>query len=268
MKKLLSIMLSVVLCIGLFSTSATAATPVKFKQIEAKLTDAELQSMFDKNNVPKDKQKILREKLEKGELWDCYNEEKVKEMPSEYRFFDPFKKYQEKIYRFEDGSFIKTSLTQGEVTEINSNTSDRNIITPSDVEQDSFGALFTRERIEKTVGATYALYYANFYVSRYGNSKIYTLENSGGKYQGPYGEEIRGFGITEQPTKDMIREEENRDASLSALFRLYWFTQIEVSASWGAHGFEIGATIPAGSTCSLYLALIRGQVYIASQLPY
>ena len=75
---------------------------------------------------------------------------------------------------------------------------------------------------------------------------------------------VSGFGINSLASKEMIRALEDRNTSQGAIFRLYWLTTGEVSAEWKG----IGGSMPIGTTCNLYLALVRGQIYIAPDLPF
>ncbi|KXG76722.1 hypothetical protein AN619_08810 [Thermotalea metallivorans] len=74
-------------------------------------TKGELIKFLKENNVPKDKQEVLIEKLENNQLWDVYDPEKRKAVPDDFYVFNPEEGNQTRYYRFEDGSFIKIENT-------------------------------------------------------------------------------------------------------------------------------------------------------------
>lgn len=239
----------------LLATSTTVGVFAKEnKFMEYNVSDEELQEYFNENGIPLDKQEILRNKVLNGIAWDCYDTEKVNAIPEEFSYFDINDKDTDRKYVFEDGSFIEVSINPGESSYINDG-SERTITS------NSYGTLYTNHKVSRTVGLTSAYFYANFYVSRYGTSRIYTEVDG---YNSPFGEGVSGFGATGNPSKEIIRKVEDTNGSQAALFRMYWFNQVEVSGTWGA----VSGTLPIGSTCNLYLALIRNQMYVASELPF
>lgn len=275
-KKALSLIMGIVL-ITATSTSVRATTNNNELEnnnaIYSEITDSELQTFFDENSVPKEKQSILREKVEKNILWDCYETEKINNIPEDFSYFDINNKSKEKYYRFEDGSFIKISVNSGEVKNIKTkddlikyNIEPGNRIMPRKVVSDSFGSLYTNHKIQRSVGLTSAYFYANFYVSNpyYGGfSRIYT-DTDGIGYNSPFGLGASGFGLDGNPNGQLIRAVEDRNSSQAAMFRMYWFNKKTVSGSWAG----ISGNAPIGSTCNLYLALIRGNMYVDSKLPF
>lgn len=246
--------LCTVLTAVLLATSTTVGVLAKENNVmEYNISEEELQEYFNENDIPLDKQEILRNKVLNGIAWDCYDAEKVNAIPEEFSYFDINDKDTNRKYIFEDGSFIEISINPGENSQIEDN--ERKITSSS------YGTLYTNHKVSKTVGLTSTYFYANFYVARYGESRIYTEADG---YNSPYGEGVSGFGVTQNPSKEMIRKVEDTNGSQAALFRLYWFNKVEVSGTWGA----VSGTLPIGSTCNLYLALIRNKMYVASELPF
>lgn len=266
-KKIVSLLLIMTM---VFSTSINVSAKNNTNDFGGFKSESDLINYLKDNGVPSDKQEILSNKLKDGIIWDCYNAEKVKQIPKSFSWFDAPDKIQEKYFRFEDGSFIKVSVGGGKIIKNFNPNHHQSGIGIKSVTLDQFGALYVNRKISKTIGRTNAYFYANFYLARpgFGPSKIYTSKNSNGRYNSPFGEGITGFGVTANPTKDMIREVENTSNSQAALFRLLWFNQVTVSSGWTAFGASIGATAPIGSTCNLYLALINGNLYIDSKLPF
>jgi len=263
-KKMTVLCLMVVMCFN-FASFADTSTP----NYGGFATEKELVSYLSDNNVPKNKIKSLVEKSLNDIQWDCYKEEKLALLPADFYEFDLASNIGEKYFRFEDGSFTKVYVGGGEVIKNYREVSQfdkSNLLSGLNraAVSDSFGTLYKNHRIERIVGTTRAYFIANFYVPRpgYGSSIIYTTDNSNNMYNSPYGEGISGFGVTGHPEKEMIRDVEYNGQA--ALFRLYWFNQIEVSGGWD--GF--GASAAIGSTCNLYLALVNNKVYIASSLPF
>lgn len=264
-KKILSLLLIITMLLSTMVLNVSASDN-NYDELGGFKSEAELMEYFTDNSVPTSKQEILINKLQNRIAWDCYNPEKVKLVPEDFSWFEAPDKVQEKYFRFEDGSFIKVSIGGGETIK---NYSPDQFSTRT-VTTDPYGSLYVNHKVSKTVGLTNAYFYANFYVARpgFGSSKIYTYDNSSGRYNAPFGEGITGFGVTASPTKVMIREVENTSTSQAAMFRLVWFNQVTVSASWTIGIAGGGGTAPIGSTCSLYLALINGRVYIDSGLPF
>lgn len=250
-------------CIMLVMVINTAAFATVDNPKLSDLDKKELHKFLANHNVPEKKIKDLIKKTEKGIEWDCYKEENLAKIPSDFYEITLDGNEKERYYRFADGSFVNVYIGGGEVI--------NNYHEPSEesgrmgiVRSDSFGTLYKNHKVSRIVGTTSAWFYASFYVPRpgYGASMIYTSDNSANLYNSPYGEGIAGFGATGHPDKEMIRDKEYNGNA--ALFRLYWFTQIEVSGGWG----PFGASAPVGTTCNLYLALVNNKVYIASQLPF
>lgn len=263
-KKMLCLLLACIMMMSSVVFAKQKDREINFGEFE---NEEGVKQYLEESNVPKEKLDFLIEKLENGILWDCYNEEKLNEVPSDFNCFDISTSIKEKYFRFEDGSFIKISVGGGE--EIENYYPEANVVQPlSDgtvsINSDSFGVLFVNHKVEKQVGLTIAYFYANFYVARYGASIIYTNENSNGDYNSPFGEGVAGFGVGANPSKEMIRDYENTSTSQAAMFRLYWFNTVTISGAWKG----IGGTIPVGSTCNLYLALVNNHMYIDSNLPF
>lgn len=265
-KKFISRALSVItlmLCIS-SSNAFAKTTENNAKNLQnSRVITEDLTTFFKQNNIPISKQKILTEKKKKGIPWDCENPEKIKLMPEDFNKFTIDDKVKERVYTFEDGSFIEIAIEPGEVIENAPVAEAKSLeIGTNSIISDSFGTLYRNHKVSKQVGTTYAYFYANFYVSNYDESIIYTSENSNNMYNSPYGEGASGFGLTDNPSKEMIRDKEYMGQA--ALFRLYWFNQVEVSGEWAG----ISGSAPIGSTCNLYLALYDHSMYVASQLPF
>ena len=221
----------------------------------------ELTDYLIQHDVPESKIGGLLDKVDNNIPWDCYLEEKVSMIPDSFSEFDVNTDIKEKYFRFEDGSFIEVSVGGGDKIENYKNiTKERSAIT------DSFGTLYTNHRVSKFVGTTSASFVANFYVARTGPSQIYTYANSAGLYNSPYDANASGFGLTAPPSIELIREVEKNNQA--ALCRLTWFNQVTVSAEWSAVYVGGGTSLPIGSTCNLYLALINNKMYVDSKLPF
>lgn len=238
----------------------------------------EVEDFFNKNNFSENQEKNLREKIANNELLDCYKEEKLKNIPDDFNYINLSNMSQSKKYYFEDGSFIEVSVAPNseksekiEITDenikdypiIEENLKNDSNINARSITSDTYGTLYVNHKVSRSVGLQSASFIANFYQSRYGNSRIYESTDGNG-YNSPYGEEVSGFGINSLASKEMIRALEDRNTSQGAIFRLYWLTTGEVSAEWKG----IGGSMPIGTTCNLYLALVRGQIYIAPDLPF
>ncbi len=124
------------------------------------------------HSVPEEKVEILLKKLDNNEPWDCYQEEKLKNVPSD---FDSFElnggEDQVKYYRFEDGSFLLNELRATE----DSKYEEKEIITfERGVSNTAYGSQYTDYKISKSIGIMNASFYADFWRARngYGASKI------------------------------------------------------------------------------------------------
>ncbi|MGL5380449.1 hypothetical protein [Clostridium sp.] len=207
---------------------------------------------FNENNVPKDKQDILLNKLDNDILWDCYNPQKTSEIPEDFYAFDIDDPVNNKrYYRFEDGSFISIE-TEG------SAESDKGRSTTSD----SFGTMYKDHMVSKQVGLAGAGFRADFYVARYGTSSFVGDGNIWDRY-------ATGLGCSGLPAIEKVRlaEEVASPNNRAAIVRIYWQSVSNVTVSWPTKGFTVGASIPVGATMSLYLALVNNKYYVDSQLP-
>lgn len=271
--------LSVTLSMLLLSSTVVMAEPIEEKVTYDK---TRTENFLENNNFTEEQKETLRKKIENNELLDCYKEENLANIPDDFNHFDLSDGSQSKKYYFEDGSFIEISFAPAsedskkiEITKDNienfsmideplatSTTNDLSI-RPLGVISDSYGTLYTNYKVYRQVGDQSAFFYGNFYQSRYGNSRIYETDDGYG-YNSPFGEQADGFGIDAYPVKEMIRAVESRSTSQGAIFRLKWLTTATVSGGWS----HLSGSIPIGTTCNLYLALVRGQIYIDSRLPF
>lgn len=222
------------------------------KNLNPFTTREETLNYLTENNVPIDKQTILMDKLDKDILWDCYNPEKVSQIPEDFYIFrldDPINN--DRYYRFEDGSFIA----------INTEGSDDSSKTRAII-SDSYGTRYTDHRVSKSVGLAQAGFRSDFYVARYGTSSFIGDGN-------PWDQYATGLGCSGTPSIQTIRlrEEIASPYNRAAMIRIYWQATTNVSVSWPTKGVTLGATIPVGTTMSLYLALVNNAYYVDSQLP-
>lgn len=244
---LLSIALLFV-CLGTASASSYENTSMTSQSFDINgIQDINLEQFFQENFIPKEKQALLKEKIEKNKLWDAYKPEMQKLVPSEFFVFDPKLGDQEKYYRFPDGSFISVSTEAG--------TNSR--IQPLGSSTDEYGTTYWDIKITKRVGTASAYVYADFFLGNYSKgykSKIFNL----------YGANASGFGVTETPNTEIVREVEDIEKSRSALARSYWFSQANLNFSWEGNGIDTSV----GTTCSLWLGAIKGNLYVDTKLPY
>lgn len=260
-KKITSLILGLLLTVGMaIPTSASMRTNVAI-QPEANMSAAELVQLFDENNVPENKRGILTEKLEDGVLWDCYDAEKAKLVPEDFSSIDIGEGTREKSYRFEDGSFMSISVGPTENSKVEKNVLP---LTEEGVPDTAgmYGNTYVNYAVRRELGGQQASFIANFFVSDYNTSMIYTSENSNGVYNSPYGERVWGFGDVLQPRMITIRERESYGQA--ALHRMTWITKKTVTGSWGG----VGGSVNVGGTCDLYLALINSKIHISSVLPF
>lgn len=233
----------------------------------------EVINFLSEHYVPKEKIDLLISKLENGTEWDCYRQENLDSIPMEFYEMELDGNEMERYYRFPDGSFVNVHIGEGEVINDYNNRNANidafsneylieNLSNKTIAPMSSFGTLYKNHKVSRIVGTTSAYFYASFYVARTGPSMIYTYENSSNLYNSPYGENIKGFGANANPSKEMIRDVEYNGNA--ALFRLFWFTQIEVSGGWG----PLGGKVSKGGTCNLYLALVNNKLYISPRLPF
>ena len=241
-------LLSVVLLftsLGVVSASNVQSTDINGVQ------GIDLNQYFVDNHVPEEKQALLKEKVKNNELWDAYKPEMQQQIPSDFYAFNPQLGDQEKYYRFPDGSFVNVS------TEVGTTSKDPGRIEPFGSSTDQYGVTYWDFKTEKVVGLIRSHVYADFFLAFPGNgykSKIFNL----------YGAEAFGFGLDGNPSTEIIRANEALEKERSALARSYWFSKANLSFSWG----KTGVNTSIGSSCSLWLAAIRGTLYVDTQLPY
>ena len=122
------------------------------------------------HSVPEEKVEILLKKLDNNEPWDCYQEEKLKNVPSD---FDSFElnggEDQVKYYRFEDGSFLLNELRATE----DSKYEEKEIITfERGVSNTAYGSQYTDYKISKTKGSVTGSFMADFWRARNGYEQV------------------------------------------------------------------------------------------------
>lgn len=252
-----------------FSTSMVKAES-NIKNIKSFETKEQYTEFFNENKVPKDKQNVLLEKLDKDILWDAYNPEKVGEIPESFNTFsidDPVDNV--RYYRFEDGSFIKIKTTASEETkqmrkaeEAPAQTLLSGDIVANSVVSDSFGAQYTDHMVEKWVGTAHAGFRSTFYIARYDVSNF-----NGNPSWDQYATGLGCSGTPSIQTGTRDREEVAFPNNRAAIRRIYWQSTASVSVSWKTKDITLGTTIPVGTTMSLYLALVNHSYYVDSELP-
>lgn len=216
------------------------------------INEDNLNAYFKEHNVPEDKQLILLEKLENGIAWDCDNPAILKNMPQDMNELDLANGETEKYFRFEDGSFVKIAFES-----IDSNNSRA-------IQTDSFGTLYTNHKVSRIVGSLKASYIINAYIPKSGAGRIYTMENSDKMYNDPYGADVNGFGLQNDPQLKVVRDIENTTSKQAALVDLAWRVSSTVSAGWNGNG----VSIPVGGTAHLYTAIRSGKMYVSPTLPF
>jgi len=232
------------------------ASPAVINQVEASEININQESIdystiyayFAEFNVPVEKQEILLSKIKNGEQWDCYNPEKIAQIPESFYDLDPLNFVQEKVYVFEDGSTTSVSL---EVPQ-----EQQKAIEARGSQNINGGIDYWDIKISKTIGTLSAYFYADFFLSQTTGKPSYINDVWGGN--------VSGFGVVSEPTTTIQRKTEDISKSRSALAYSKWMVQGTVNAGWGA----FSGSIPYGSTCNLYLALIRGKVHVSPTLPY
>lgn len=244
----------------LFSFSSITASASEIEKDVNGVGDINLEEYFRENHVPTEKQSILLEKIENYELWDVYKAENLEKVPSDFFKFNYFDGDQTRYYRFEDGSFISIGVEKGGEKYVSEDKLDPNVIIP-------FGSWNHGDyidvwdyKVQKIVGTASATFYADFEVGLPGfrASKITNL----------YGANASGFGVTGTPSTEIVRATEDTTRSRSALARSYWYSQADLSFSW-EYGFASGGSnTTIGTTCSLWLAVVNGSIYVDSKLPY
>lgn len=232
------------------SLGVVSASDVQYTDVNG-VQGINLDQFFVENLIPQEKQVLLKEKVKNNELWDAYKPELQQQIPADFFAFDPQLGDQDKYYRFPDGSFIYVG------TEVGTTSKDPGMIQPFGSSTDQYGTTYWDFKCTKTVGTASAYVYADFLLTFEGNgykSKIFKL----------YGANASGFGVTDTPSTEIVRGEEDLNKSRSALARSYWFAKTDLNLSWEGNGINTSI----GTTCSLWLAAIRGKLYVDSKLPY
>lgn len=264
-KKITSLVLGLLLTVVLATPASASVRKNEITQPETNMSIEELDKLFDENNVPDDKREVLISKLENGVLWDCYDDTKLKSVPEDFSNIDISELGREKVFRFEDGSFMSISVAPGENSEVQRNvlpiTQDGAVET-SDISERGYGNTYVNYLVKRHVGGQKAYFYASFFVSDYNSSMIYTSANSNGVYNSPFGDGVEGFGTTGNASMKTIRDRESYGQA--AMHRMFWYTQVTVGGDWGG----VNGSITAGGTCNLYLGLTNSTISITSKVPF
>lgn len=219
------------------------------------VSDIDLQKYFNENQIPAEKQDILREKVENNILWDAYNPEQTEQLPSDFYSLRILEGETSKRYNFEDGSFVSISISP---TENSSQTfAYPDFSLKAGYEDAPYGTYFWDYKISKRVGAAYAEFYMDFLLTNPGNgykSKIFNI----------FGQNATGFGIDGTPTPSIERPNEDLDKRRSALANIHWVSKSDLSLSWQGNGINTSV----GTTCYLWVGLLQGMLYVDSSLPY
>lgn len=276
MQKKKRFLISVVLVLTMFSTIfAYADNGDSISKADLK-DQAQLERYFDENGVPSDKQEILMDKVKNNELWDCYDQSKLDQIPEDFKEFDPGEGSQEKYYRFEDGSFIKVEAVLNQKIAIDNTDKSRKeikekiknkkaldqalsisqslpTVQPNGVEYGTGYVHYYDYKIQKIVGTMKASYYAEFFIVQNGPDSI---------VDSAYSPAATGFGsLSSMPEFTYVRLTEDVARSRYALMYSSWIVNYDLSTPWG--GASVG-----GSTCFLYLAVGKDKFYVDNVLPY
>lgn len=272
MKKIVSIVLAAVLLIS---------TQVSFSQENANtkrdLSSKKVEKFLTDHDVPTQKMKVLLNKYDKGELWDCQKAEKLQMVPESFYIFDPFEGSETRFFRFEDGSFIKIQSEQLEEQEISGDSkslefleskgfdnksaseiveSVKSMRGSSDnetngVEHGSGYAWYYDHKVSYTSFGQYAEMYADFVISQHTADSIKSC----------YWPTVRGFGqLNGYPKTTVERATEDIQRGKWALAATTWVTNYSISTPWG------GST--GSGTYYLWLGVGNNKYRVGPTLPY
>lgn len=215
------------------------------KDVDQSVSITEVKKFLSKNNIPSDKQKILLDKFNNGDPWDCYKKENLDSIPKDFYEFKIEDMEQERYYRFEDRSFVKVATSKNP---------DSHRRVKRDSQTGSFGSDFLDWKIEHQVGLQEAFFYADFWVARPGFDP-----SSIKKF---FGTNVSGFGMDTSPAFEEVRKTEELGRSPAAV-RMNWMTKIQISGSWKL----VGGQLPIGSVCELWLTVGHGTYKVATRYP-
>jgi len=181
-------------------------------------------------------------------LSDAEKPEALEEVPDYYKSLsleEIESGINEKIYTYPDGSTFEISIED----------KNQNQILSRAVSNTAYGSRYTNHQFTFRRGTQVASMRIDGYLARqgYGSSKI---ENA-------FGGSTSGFGTTGANQLKIIRNTEDTALSRSALAELKWSVGGNVGGSWG----YLSGSIPKGSTCFMYVALIKGQVKVSDRMP-
>lgn len=147
-----------------------------------------------------------------------------------------------KIKIFEDGSVIEMKIEK-----------EMPLITPFATTSDSYGTTFRDHKISLAKNGLSSSFYFSGRATRegYGSSSITDVHSPS----------ISGFGVSNPPSVYIHRAQSNDKQAALAI--MSWMVTSHVNAGWG--GFSYG--VPIGTSCFLYLALIRGSMYVSDKHP-
>lgn len=257
----------------LLSMMATVPTYASVETTGNKLDEvrkSELIQTLSENLVPDEQIKVLIEKLERGEEWDCFKKSELEKVPNEFNIINlETSPYAKKYYRFSDGSYIMLQCGEkGEGRIVKREPSSTSLaiepmkytgtslaIEPMGYSGTNYGIEYWDWKIEKSTAFASARFYFDGYQARLGCGPSSIKAAKWGVTD--------GFGAT-APTTTVERPQEILSTSQAALARMWWQSSSSVSGGWG----PFSGTVNAGSTCELWLALVRGNMYIDSKLPY
>lgn len=248
-KKVISLLLFSFILLTMPAGARVSAEEIKRNYSESELI--EVREMLEDNLVPENQQDKLIEKLENGEQWDCMKQEELEKVPEEFNIIDlNSEPYVKKYYRFEDGSYIMVQTGE----EGRGAFKEEKPLTRG-MSSTSYGTTYWDWRIEKQQGDLGSRFYFDGYLARQGMGASRIDDVKWGVTD--------GFGATE-PKYKIERAQENVSRSQAALGRMWWQSSVTVNGSWG----PVGASVTRGQTCELWLALVRGQMYVDTILPY
>jgi hypothetical protein len=281
-KKILGLALNVIVALSIttipnvtFAKSNNSFYTNEFK------SKGDLIQYLNENQVSKDDQKVLIEKLEKNQIWDVNNPEKRKDVPEDFYIFNPQMGSGDRYYRFNDGSFIKISVTQNHAIKIDGseeskkalrehikdenllnkmesdvvqkNSTNGSGISPQGVEYGSGYAWYYDFKVEMTVGTQYASMITEFCLVQGGDD--YLIPSG---FMQPY---VSGFGeLGQMPTIQITRANEDSTNSRWALANSNWYCNYPISTPWG------GSTL--SGTKYLWIGVGSDSYRVSDRLPY
>lgn len=240
--------------------------------------------LLTENQVPKDKQRILLDKLKNNQLWDCYDEQKNKQIPLDFYKFDPASGSTTRIYRFEDGSFKKITtelvdktkidkskesiskltakikdktaldkiLTDASKTNLNGTLQNTPVINPDGMIGGSGYSWYYDYKICLQKGYEIAWFYADFCIVQEGPDSLNIND-----FWYPY---VDGFGSLDvYPFFTLVRSTEDVNLSRYAMMNMSWITNYNISTPWG------GSTV--GGVKYLWFAVGNNSYYYLDYVP-